>query len=262
LDKSNVVENSNAVRGADPLDNFMAKGSVTAAKNIGPALDGGLQNRIVVGVADNEWEKIQVTRPRRQPLPGIQGIDRLPLQSAAIGLAREDRSALALPRSEPSIFTTFNAPFFTTQSSGNEYVTNGYLPSASAGQTEDVYGSSYPISDLPINFGNFLVTNVENNSGAAFPVSLDVTGSLNVQAGHTYIIQLLLTAGADQLSGASQQSVNFANTGAFSFTNLDGLIFTSSSGVFLSSTVPEPRTLPLLAAGLVTIAFAAKRRLR
>ncbi len=157
--------------------------------------------------------------------------------------------------------TGFSSPYFTTQASGNEFVTNGYLPTASAGITDVLYGSSYPTSDLPINFGNFLVNTVQDNSGNAISFSPLITGSLNVQAGHLYIIQLLLTAGDDQLSGSSLQTVNFANTAAFDFTNLNGLTVTSSSGQFLSNVAPEPGTWLLLGSGLFVTIFAARRRL-
>jgi hypothetical protein len=156
--------------------------------------------------------------------------------------------------------TGYTAPFFTTQSSGNEYVTNGYQYMYSGSRTVDVYGSSYPTDDLPIDFENNLVTLDQDNSGVSLPINFDVTGSIDVVAGHTYIIQLLMTAGDDQLSGSASQTVGFANTGAFNFTNLNGLTFTSSSGQFLSDVVPEPGTWMLAGAGLLALVIAASRR--
>ena len=53
MQKGNIVQNSNAVRGSDILDNVVSKGFIAGAKNIGAANNGGLQNRIVVRVAYN-----------------------------------------------------------------------------------------------------------------------------------------------------------------------------------------------------------------
>lgn len=50
VDQGNVVQNSNAVRGANPFDGFVVEGVIAAAKNAGSALNGGLQNRVVVRV--------------------------------------------------------------------------------------------------------------------------------------------------------------------------------------------------------------------
>jgi len=50
LQKSDVVQNSYAVRCADSFDNLVSKGFIASAKNIGEANNGGLQNRIVVRV--------------------------------------------------------------------------------------------------------------------------------------------------------------------------------------------------------------------
>jgi len=143
---------------------------------------------------------------------------------------------------------------FTQQAGGYEYVNTGYMSSASSGQTVDVYGPSFSSSNLPISFGNFIVTTQQDDSGANIPVQVNATGSISVLAGHTYGIQLLLTAGADQLGGThDQQAVNFADTALFSFTNLNGLTFTSASGQFLSNVaaVPEPGTVMLLGLGLL-----------
>ena len=53
MQKSDIVQHPNAVRGADQFDNFVSKRFVAGAKNIGAAQDGGLQNRVVVRVAYN-----------------------------------------------------------------------------------------------------------------------------------------------------------------------------------------------------------------
>jgi len=148
----------------------------------------------------------------------------------------------------------------------SEYINTGYVPAASSGQTVDVYGPSYPSGDLPITFGNFTVSTDQNDSGNAIPVTVDATGSIDVVAGDVYAIQLLLTGGADQLGGTiDEQGANFADTAAFSFTNLDGLTYSSASGEFLASvpaSVPEPGTLGLFGAGLIGVAGFASQRLK
>jgi hypothetical protein len=152
---------------------------------------------------------------------------------------------------------------FTTSSNGSEYINTGYLPTASSGQTFDIYGPSYPSYDLPITYQNFIVTTEVNDSGAAIPVDVTATGTLNVVAGDTYAIQLLLTGGSDQPGKTGdQQGANFGDTATFRFTNLNGLTYTSASGAFLSNTgaVPEPSTLPLAGAALLGLGLAAGRR--
>ena len=117
-----------------------------------------------------------------------------------------------------------------------------------------VYGSSV---DPSLNFPAGATT-VENNSGSAVPVSLDVTGSVNVTAGDLYIVELLLTGSEFDFSATKgQQGVDFIDPAAFSFTDLDGTTFTSSSGEFLAdaTTVPEPSALVLLSGVLAAFGF-------
>lgn len=51
--KGDIVENSDAMRGTDFLDGFVAEVFIQGAKNIGFAGNGGLQNRVVVRIAHN-----------------------------------------------------------------------------------------------------------------------------------------------------------------------------------------------------------------
>jgi hypothetical protein len=62
LQKGNIVQNSYAVRGADPFDNFVPQGFVAGAKNIGVAHDGSLQNSVVVRVSDNGRKNLRQLR--------------------------------------------------------------------------------------------------------------------------------------------------------------------------------------------------------
>jgi hypothetical protein len=47
------------MRRANAFNNLVPKGFIAGAKNIGPAHDGGLQDRIVVRVADDGWNNIR-----------------------------------------------------------------------------------------------------------------------------------------------------------------------------------------------------------
>jgi hypothetical protein len=143
--------------------------------------------------------------------------------------------------------------YFTTGGFGGSEFANGALASNSS-QFVAVYGSSV---DPSLNFPAGATT-VENNSGSAVPVSLDVTGSVNVTAGDLYIVELLLTGSEFDFSATKgQQGVDFIDPAAFSFTDLDGTTFTSSSGEFLAdaTTVPEPSALVLLSGVLAAFGF-------
>jgi hypothetical protein len=153
--------------------------------------------------------------------------------------------------------TGLSSPYFATLSSpaGYQYA-DGTLASNSS-QEGAAYGGSAS-GDLPVGS-----TDVLNSSGANVPLSLDVTGSVNVIAGDLYIVDLSLTGDAFQIGSSNEQGSDFLDPATFSFTNLDGATFTSSSGEFLSAaTVPEPSTLVVLSSMLLGLGLAQFLRQR
>ncbi|MDO9459770.1 MAG: hypothetical protein Q7N95_06600, partial [Alphaproteobacteria bacterium] len=99
-----------------------------------------------------------------------------------------------------------------------------------------------------------------NSNGSLVPVDFSLSGSASVEAGRLYLLELVLNL--NTLNGASSnllQTANFADTAAFTFTDLGGLSFSSSSGQFLAA-VPEPQTWALWAGGLLALGMVRRRK--
>src|SRR4051794_8169338 len=59
LHQFHVVQNSDAMHTADLVDQAMLESPIARTKHVGMANYGGLQNRIIVRVAHDGWEKVR-----------------------------------------------------------------------------------------------------------------------------------------------------------------------------------------------------------
>lgn len=100
-----------------------------------------------------------------------------------------------------------------------------------------------------------------NSTGGIIPVSLSMSGSLDAVEDQLYLVELLLsTSTYNQQLGIVTQTGDFSNTATFSFTDLNGLTFESSSGEFLTSTVPIPAAAWLFGSALTLLGVVARRK--
>lgn len=104
-----------------------------------------------------------------------------------------------------------------------------------------------------------LISRVDHNfpsDGNDYNVNIDVAGTLDVEAGSTYGLVLTMQT---LTSGASINSVDFASTGTFSITDLDGVSYASGSGALLT-TVPLPAAVWLFSSGLLSLIGISRRK--
>jgi hypothetical protein len=110
----------------------------------------------------------------------------------------------------------------------------------------------------------FINSCTTDSSGTAVSVDLLLDGTLSVQFGRIYLIELMVdtyTFNGGPI-GTALQVGDFANTATFSFTNLNRLTYESASEQFLAAEqdVPEPATGALVALGLAGVWWARRRR--
>lgn len=105
-----------------------------------------------------------------------------------------------------------------------------------------------------------LISRIDNNfpsDGNDYAVNIDVSGSLDVEAGKTYGLVLSMSTIA---SGARINAADFSNTAMFRFTDLGGTTYTSGSGVLLTA-VPLPGAFWLMLTALAGLrVFGVKAR--
>jgi hypothetical protein len=72
VQEANIIQNFNAIRGADPFDGLVSKGFIAGAQNIGAADNRGLQDRVVVRIPHDSWRDMTAVPLKHPPLPEKQ----------------------------------------------------------------------------------------------------------------------------------------------------------------------------------------------
>lgn len=140
-------------------------------------------------------------------------------------------------------------------------ISNEVEDASTRGQFEYLGANFTPRPEDPdFGFDAYIST---NTTGVPLSIDMILSGTLDVLAGHTYLVLLGSLAMAADGTELGLAAADFDSTSTFAFTNLGGASFTSASGVFpgaAQAAVSAPATLPLLFAGLGLIGYSTSRR--